>query len=613
MNSEINKKVNDKMFVFLAPFVLNVILNVCFFLFSGLQVGRIKFIGIFITYLIFLILFCLVKKSNKAITALATFFVVLLDINLIKINITGEPVTFNDIHFLSQIGSVSKLGMSNVIENVSWYLILFLTESLFLITTNSFGKKYIVEIKNTKYRIITLVACLMILGTLFLPFKNTNDFYLKLFYKNDKVKDYSSYTTIYHYYYLNGLIGGMYGNLLMTRTFNPQEYNESETQEFIKAIENYTQEKSFGTPNIIMVFSEAFWDVNKINEVKFKTNPIEKYEKLKKYGKTINMLSPSFGGMSENVSMEILTGEKMNYFVDGYIPIMSLYKNKESTQIPSLVKELKRNGYSSKIVFGHDYYNSKQAFERMGFDTYKDCYGTEEYDKNIKGTELSDEYLMNEIINELNNKEKGSRIFYMTSTIENHMPFNKSKYENYDIEITESVLTNREQEQVLVYAQGLYDASNELNRLYEFIKEYEEPTILIFLGDHLPYLYNDKKEPLVNSVEYFNTSDEKENIYRKYCTEALVLSNYNADLEKLPNYMSADMLLNSVLNNMDIQLSNYYKWLYQTKNVIQGYNKYIFMDSEKMLYYYRELTEDMKKVYKQRENIQYYFNFSKKN
>lgn len=611
MNSEINKKVNDEMFVLLAPFVLNVILNVCFFLFSGLQVGRIKFIGIFITYLIFLILFCLVKKSNKAITVLATFFVVLLDINLIKINITGEPVTFNDIHFLSQIGSVSKLGMSNVIENVFWYLILFLAESLFLFTTNFFGKKHIVEIKNTKYRIVTLVACLMILVALFLPFKNTNDFYLKLFYKNDKVKDYSSYTTIYNYYCLNGLIGGMYGNLLMTRTFNPQEYNESETQEIIKAIENYTQEKSFGTPNIIMVFSEAFWDVNKISEVKLKTNPIEKYEKLKKYGKTINMLSPSFGGMSENVSMEILTGEKMNYFVDGYIPIMSLYKNKESTQIPSLVKELKRNGYSSKIVFGHDYYNSKQAFERIGFDTYKDCYDTEEYDKNIKGTELSDEYLMNEIINELNNKEKGSRIFYMTSTIENHMPFNKSKYENYDIEITESVLTNREQEQVLVYAQGLYDASNELNRLYEFIKEYEEPTILIFLGDHLPYLYNDKKEPLVNSVEYFNTSDEKENIYRKYCTEALVLSNYDVDLEKLPNYMSADMLLNSVLNNMDIQISNYYKWLYQTKNVIQGYNKYIFMDSEKMLYYYSELTEDMKKVYKQRENIQYYFNFSK--
>jgi len=317
--------------------------------------------------------------------------------------------------------------------------------------------------------------------------------------------------------------------------------------------------------------------------------------------------------MSENVSMEILTGEKMNYFANGYIPIMSLYKEKNSSRIPSLIKELKNNDYSSKIVFGHDYYNAKQAFESIGFDTYLNYYNTQAYPDNIKGEELSDKYMMDEVINELDNKAEGSKIFYMASTIENHMPFDKSKFANYDIEITESTLTKQEQEQVLVYAQGLYDASNEISRLYEFVKEYDEPTIIIFLGDHLPYLYNDKNELLINNIEYFNTNDEKENIYRKYSTEALILSNYNVNLDEIPTYMGADMLLNSVLNNMNIKLSNYYKWLYQTRNIIPCYNKYIFMDSKNTLYYYNELPDDMKEIYTKRRNIQYYFNFSKQN
>lgn len=610
MNSNIDKEVKDQLYVTLMPLLLNATLNICFFVLSDWKIGIIKFIGIFITYLIFGIFLSLMKKSSKAIVTLTIFFIILLDINLIRTSITGEPITFNDINFISQITSVTKLGMNNILQNIYWYLGILLGEIIFLVMIVKLSKKHLVEMKNTKARVIILTTCLLVLVILFLPFEATNNFYLNLFFRNNDVKDYKSYTTNYDYYKKNGIIGGMYGNLLLTRTFKPASYEEKEVEKFLNMSGDYIQKKTLGKPNIIMIFSEAFWDVTKISEVKFNTNPIEKYNELKKNGKTINLLVPSFGGMSENVSMEILTGEKMNYFANGYIPIMSLYKEKNSSRIPSLIKELKNNDYSSKIVFGHDYYNAKQAFESIGFDTYLNYYNTQAYPDNIKGEELSDKYMIDEVINELDNKAEGSKIFYMASTIENHMPFDKSKFENYDIGITESTLTEQEQEQVLVYAQGLHDASNELSRLYEFVKKYDEPTIIIFLGDHLPYLYNEKNELLVNNVEYFNTNDEKENIYRKYSTEALILSNYNVNLDEIPTCLGADMLLNSVLNNMDIKLSNYYKWLYQTRNVIPCYNKYIFMDSKNMLYYYDELPEDMKEIYKKREDIQYYFNFS---
>ena len=610
--SKADKEIKDGLFVMYAPLLLNIIFNVCFFLLTPYRIGVIKFIGIYITYLIFGILFSVLKKSSSALITLATFFIIFFDINLIRFDTTGEMVTFNDINFMSQITSIVKLGMSTILQNIYSYIAILFGEILFLVVIVKLTKKYSVKIENKKCRLISFVVCSLMLFALFLPFESTTKFYLKLFYANDDIEDYKIHTTTYTQCMRNGILGGIYENLLLTRVFEPEDYDEKEVENILNLSGDYVQEKTLGNPNIIMIFSEAFWDISKISEVEFNINPTQKYNELKKYGKTLNLLVPSFGGMSENVSMEVLTCEKMNYFVNGYVPIMSLYKNEGSSNIPSLVKELKSNNYISKIAFGHDYYNSKQTFERIGFDSYINYNNTQLYENDIKGYEISDEYMVDRIIEELNNKEKESKIFYAVSTIENHMPYDKEQFENYDIKIEESTLNKKEQEQVLAYSQGLSDMSNELNRLYEFVKEYDEPTIIIFLGDHLPYLYSNKNNLLIEKLQYFNTSDEKENIYRKYCTEVLILSNYDVDLSVIPTYMSADMLLNSVLNNMNIKISNYYKWLYQTRNVIACYNRYIFMDSKNILYYNDELTEDMKEIYKKRRDIQYYFNFSNK-
>lgn len=609
-----NKEIKDLIIVFSIPFILIIILNICFLGLScdGMIIPKTNIAEILIVYLFFGILFCITKKSNTAILILAILLITLLDCNLIKIYVTSEPITINDFQFIFQIFSIGKLVPSNLPSNVKYLLI---GEIFFLSFLHILLKKHLVKIENTRYRISILIICLLLLVMTFLPFEYSTKFLLNVLYNNNDVKDYASYTTNYDFYSRYGLIGGIYGNMLLNRNFKPENYNEEEVKSILNTFDENIDKELIGKPNIIMISSEAFWNISKMDEISFNINPIEKYEELKKYGKTLNILVPSFGGMSENVSMEILTGEKMNYFANGYIPIMSLYNNNNnnnSSRIPSLVKELNQNGYNSKIIFGRDYYNSEETYKKIGFNEYIDYYKTDDYeDKNIRGIFLSDKYMVNKLIEDLNNKEKDSKVFYMISTIENHMPYNKEKFEDYDVEITESILQPKEQEQLLAYSQGLYDASNELKRLYEFIETYEEPTIIVFYGDHLPYLYNDKNEPLINDIMYFNTQNKKVNLLRQYSTEALILSNYNIDLSKIPNNLGADMLLNSIMNNMDINLSTYYKWLYKTKNVIPCYNKYIFLDPTNKIYYFNELNEEMRKIYTNRKNIQYYFNFSK--
>lgn len=320
------------------------------------------------------------------------------------------------------------------------------------------------------------------------------------------------------------------------------------------------------------------------------------FNKLKSNGKLINIISPSYGGMSENVSFELLTGGSMNYFSRGYIPIMSLYSRKNIEMAPSIVKNLNNNGYSTEIMFGKDYYNSKSAYFKMGFNEY--------YEMAEETTMYrQDEYTTKYLINKLNEKDEKPAL-YVLATMEGHMPYSKEKYEEYDISIIKSDFEDDINDTILSYAQGIYNSDQQLGVLYDFIQSYEEPTILLFFGDHLPFMYTEEGRNVIDELEYFKTSNELENNYRLYNPQALVLSNYEVDME-LSEYLGTDMLLNSIVNQLDLQLEPYYKWLYETSEILPGINRNIAFDKNGKLYAPTEITEEMQEIYETKRNMQY--------
>lgn len=183
----------------------------------------------------------------------------------------------------------------------------------------------------------------------------------------------------------------------------------------------------------------------------------------------------------------------------------------------------------------------------------------------------------------------------------------EDKYEEYDISIKNSSLSEEENGIILSYAQGIYDTNLQIQRLYEEIQKIEEPTIIVVLGDHLPYLYNEVGEDILGKLSYFNTEDDKVNLLRKYTTPGLVLSNYNVKMNFDSEYISPDMLLTSIVNRMDIELSPYYKWIYKIKNVLPAQNRYLTIDAQGQIYYMNEeMPKEMENAKKLCENMQYY-------
>ena len=600
-----NQVINKTIIKALIPFFVALIIEMFFGILSGGITAALNieknalFFSIFISYLVYGIFIGITKKLSISTIIISIIGTVYLIINQIKMGYTGEVLVFSDINFVSKLnGIIDMISFEDIVALLKFYLLSFVALVIIFVLIIRWTFKNDIIIEKVKERLIIIGICSIILTILFIPNKHTKEIFLKLFLNAEK----GSYTTSISYCNDYSLVAGIYGILLNDRFTEPENYNEENLNNILKEYSEVENKGTWGKPNIIVVFSESFWDIDKQNDVEFYESVAPNIKKLKEEGKLIETLSCGYGRLSENIAFELLTGGSLNYFNKGYIPIMSLYKREYSEEIISILKELKYNDYRTKIVFGEDYYNSEKAMKKIGFDEYLDI-ETEESIENRNN--ITDEYITDLIIDELKNKKKDEKLFYMTETIQNHMPYKIDKYTTYDVSIKSSNLKNEMNDTILSYAQGIYDADKQLNRLYEYIKEYEEPTIILFLGDHLPYLHTESGYNVIESMSYFNTDNELENLYRKYNTQALILSNYNIDTSEIPEYLSNNLLLTYIVNQMDIELSSYYKWLYSTTEYLPATNSYMALDKNGNKYNIQELEGNMQRIYKLREYMQY--------
>jgi phosphoglycerol transferase MdoB-like AlkP superfamily enzyme len=401
------------------------------------------------------------SKRSTIIQSILLWFLEL--INKLRYTYTYEPITFSDFVYSSNAGEIISLVKGSILE-VIWKiaptfacLAVFLVFLVFIV--HKFNLKF-----TKKVRITTGIISLIILVILFAPIKFVKEFMLTYVYDRYSTNDYEHHSKNIHYYSEDTLLGGMYVELLESRIFEPDNYNKEELKEVLNNVSQNETENSWEKANIIVTFSESFFDVSLLkDDVTFDVEPTSNFNRLKDEGIFINMISPSYGGVSANVEFEFLTGYSLNYFGKGYTPFMQLYKNNSYNSRPSLIKELNNNGYYTKVVFGKDYFKSEKVYERLGIDEYEQKNIKSEY----KGYYTADEYLISQAIEALENKKSNEKLFYMNCTIESHMPFILEKYDEdeYDVHVTSENLTKSQTEVIQSYAQSCYDADEQLRKI----------------------------------------------------------------------------------------------------------------------------------------------------
>ena len=154
------------------------------------------------------------------------------------------------------------------------------------------------------------------------------------------------------------------------------------------------------------------------------------------------------------------------------------------------------------------------------------------------------------------------------------------------------------------YAQGMYHADLQLARLYEYIQGLDEPTMILFFGDHLPFLHTEDNTNVIFELDYFNTEDDLKDDYNLYNIQALLLSNFENEIE-MPDYLGTDQLLLHLLKQFNVELNPYYDWLYSTSNILAGSNRIVSIDKQGNVYRTSELDGQMLDVYNTKKLMQY--------
>ena len=587
------------------PFIIAVVLNlyysICTFGVAHLPSNLLTIsVGLIITYSIYMILLAIFRKTSTANIVLAVVFLVIFIINEGRIYYTSDTLLLTDVIFLQNAGEVA--GFADVTFMNCLNFILFPTILTVIVYIHLFRLALRNNIKIDSIKSIFIKTCLAILVLLVLvmPTGIVDKFMVKNVFNIHDGEDLAITASNTRYFYRYGVISGLYGKLVEQRRFAPDDYDEDKLKELLNNAEGI--EGTWNQPNIIVVFSESFWDVSKLDKIKFDTDVTPNFHKLQEVGKSIEMLSPAYGGMSSNVEFEILTGGSLNYFSKGYTPYMQLFKKGISDNNPSIIRELKNNGYKTKVLNS----SSKNMFNcSTVYDIYKVDEVNHLFDEiDLGGQYVTDEYLTNQMIEYFNNKPADEKIFYFMITMGGHMPYFEGRYDNYDVNIVESPYDKDTNEVIHSYAEGMYLADKELGRIYDYINTLDEDTIVVFFGDHLPHLSTPDGKDALFTTDFLSDEYTLESAYKQYNTTALIVSNYDIKYDDT-KYLSPDLLLTYVINNMDLNLSSFYKWLYSTKDVLPSSNFVVSQNEKGEKYYTLDLPIEMKNMYNTREKMQY--------
>ncbi|MBQ8787454.1 MAG: LTA synthase family protein [Oscillospiraceae bacterium] len=268
-------------------------------------------------------------------------------------------------------------------------------------------------------------------------------------------------------------------------------------------------------PNVVMVQLESFFDVNLLNNKKFTENPVPNFTALKESCPTGLLTVPSIGAGTANTEFEILTGISLDFFGASEYPFKTVLK-----EVPceSIGYNLADYGYSAHAIHNNDgtFYDRHIVYSQLGFDTFTPIEYMHDVELNPKNW-ADDSVLVSCVTDALEYTD--SRDFVFAVSVQPHGRYPSEMPEGaphniflseYEEELDEGGVTAFE-----YYINQLHETDAFIGELMAALEKFEEPTVLVLYGDHLP------------NLNITNEEVENGNILQ---TEYVIWSNY----EKFP-------------------------------------------------------------------------------
>lgn len=525
------------------------------------------FLNFCITILISLF-FISLTGSLQIVVFLSTFCLVLISLtNFVKIQFLGEPLFPWDLIRVDQVINLLPKYIGEI-------PIVFIALGLMILGLYFLGRYIVPRCKVRWFFRIALFLSLCIIIPLLIFYRHTP---LEAVFKQAKIEN--LFWIQGQNSLQNGFLLGFTMNLENTMIFEPHGYNTTE----IRRIVSETTLKSAGTtqakknrPNIVFVLNESFWDPTKISNLTFSKDPLPYFRGLQSQFMSGSMVSPVFGGSTANVEFEILTGLSTKFLPQGAIAYQQ-YIEKHLPAVPSIFKT---DGYETTAIHPYHewFYKRDKVFKLLGFDKF---YSLKDFkDAKVTGEYIGDIEVSKKIVSEIETTNNPAFIFAIT--MQNHGPYAQSRYKKNEIKV-EGNLSAEGKGIIETYVQGVSDADKSLKYLVDNLSRIDEPTIVFFVGDHLPYLGKDylvyKEAGYITDSEHKWTQEEKIEMKR---IPYVIWSNTELKRDVISNkdLISAQYFGNYVLELGHQQPNTIFKFVEKLGNQLPVYNKSLNIDAQ---------------------------------
>lgn len=401
-----------------------------------------------------------------------------------------------------------------------------------------------------KRRIVNVI----LLGLCFLVFNYT-------FFGSTYLKDHAIKVSNFNPtggYKNNGCVLGFMITVTTSRMEKPEAYSMETVEEIMSA---YTSdvagdtEITEHTPNVIYVMNESFADLSIIGDLGLSEDDMPFYRSLEENTIKGHMLVSAFGGQTANTEFEVLTGNTTAFLPYHTVAYSGIIKN----EIPSIATSLSDAGYVGNTAFHPgmvDSYNRNTMYPYMGFEEHLSIEDVEN-PRNIRSF-LSDEHNYEILIDDYEDirKENTDDPYFMFNiTIQNHGGYGSATgVVNGDITLNNAELATEGLQQ---YENLIKLSDDALKELVEYYEEQEEPTVIIFFGDHHPNLTTAMYKKLYDGRDDYYAL---ENYQKRYMVPFMIWTNYDIE-EKSGVELSTNYLTAYMKQAIGISMTGYDKFL----------------------------------------------------
>lgn len=285
----------------------------------------------------------------------------------------------------------------------------------------------------------------------------------------------------------NGFLGALLWSLPSEAMERPDGYGPSTmsqiTDRYTAAAAAQNADRVDHPWNIVLVLSESFADPDQIEGLELREDPLDSIRNVLVSSAHGQTTPAGYGTGTSTMEFQALTGQSIGLFSPQVISPYQRFVG-ETPSYPSAVDFVSRRGLRTVALhsFNDALYNRPEVYESLGFEKVIFDSDMTHVDRVEDNPFISDAATFDEVLDELTTSN--DPVFAHVVTMQNHVPHE----DWYSDPIEPRVGSNPDE--IGTWARGIAHSSEALAGFIRNLEHLDEPTAVVYYGDHLPAIFD---------------------------------------------------------------------------------------------------------------------------